>query len=115
MKLILDRDDTGYLIRTEEELVSKLVGSSFRHALARAEQLARGKRANLFVTKSCLADWYVGVPKEGKPEIFYDTKIIFSSELPEKYRYVEGPFEDSETATKACFKLTGKIGSLITT
>ena len=110
MKLILDREGQGYLIRNESEVVSRLVGSTFRHALERAERLARDQRTKLYITRSCLSDWFVGVPREGKPEIFRDTRLVFANEVPDQFKYVEGPFFDSEEASKACLKLTGEIG-----
>ena len=114
MGLYLDREEPGYVVRKDSEILARYVGSSFDYALRKAQEKAKAVREKLFVTQAAVSDWYVGVPAEGKPVIFYDTNQVFASSLPEKFRYLEGPFMDSEEAAKACLKLTGEIGEIQT-
>jgi hypothetical protein len=112
MGIILDREEHGYVVRKDSEILSRLVGSTFDYALKKAQEKAKAIREKLFVTQAAISDWYVGVPFEGKPVIFYDTNQIFAATHPDKFRYLEGPFMDSEEAAKACLKLTGELGEI---
>lgn len=114
MGIYLDREEHGYVVRKDSEILSRYVGSTLEYALKKAQEKAKAIREKLYVTKAAVSDWYVGVPFEGKPVIFYDTGLIFAASLPEKYRYLEGPFMDSEEAARACMKLTGELGEIQT-
>jgi hypothetical protein len=112
MEIVLDREENGYVVRAGTEVISRYVGSSFDYALKRAQATAKSSRTKLCVTQAAVSDWYVGVPVEGKPVVFYDTNLVFASTIPENFRYVEGPFLDSEEASKACLILTGEVGEV---
>lgn len=86
---------------------------TFTHALTRASALAKKYRKKLFISESCLADWYVGFPQDQAqpPKIFERPDWQLTAADEGNYRFVEGPFISSDEAKSASYKICGKAGT----
>jgi hypothetical protein len=112
MSLLLDRNpETGaYELKHLELTVASYVSMTEAHP--KSLRFAKDHCQKLFISAACLADTYVGFPKDSSA-----TPVIFSCpEGPsavqaraEEFRMIEGPFESEEVAKQAALKISGQL------
>jgi hypothetical protein len=121
MDILLDRTLVKFKNGEEKELFEISLGNVvisrselFPHAFDRATTMAKRHRKKLFISKACVADWYVGFPqdKTQRPKIFERPDWQLTAADQENYRFVEGPFESPDEAKTAAYRICGKAGTL---
>jgi hypothetical protein len=109
MSLLLDRnpEDGQYELKHLGITLARyeFLTDGYENAL----RSAKNTRQKLFVSAACISDWYVGFPKDATamPEVFEerDPKVV-EAKLQD-YRFVEGPFDSSDTAKRAALLISG--------
>lgn len=109
MGFLLDRnlEDFKYDLYYEGQLLKRY--ETLSSALEEAQKKSKNNTANLYITKACVSDWYLGFPKESEQKViaFYSPEGI-SEEAKNQYKFIEGPFENETEARMASRKITGQ-------
>ena len=72
-------------------------------------RVAKNTRTKLYITKSCVSDWYVGFTKTNEPKVFKQPDPVLAQSQSQDFKYIEGPFSSPEEAKQAVFKISGKL------
>lgn len=108
MELKLVRtDENKYELHFKKMTLGKY--DTFSQGMERGEAFAKNFRKKLFVSQACISDWYVGFPENDQsPVVFYDTRLVNASAIPDRFKFVEGPFFTDDEACTAALKISGK-------
>jgi len=109
MSLLLDRnpEDGQYELKHLEITLARYetLSAAYPNALRSAKNTCQ----KLYVSAACVSDWYVGFPQNSKvaPTVFEERDLMAVEAKLQEYRFVEGPFDSSETAKRAALIISG--------